>query len=271
MLYTIKIKSIEVLAKHGVYDNEKQKSQRFIVDCFFDILRDNTSDSINSTVDYSEVVRSIVRFVRHNSFDLIETLSDKLCAQLLLDYPQMQSIKIEVKKPDAKLDAKVGYVAVESNRARTSGVYVGLGSNLGDRESIIYRALKLIDSRSDCKVLRTSSIYETKPYGKTNQPDFLNAIAEIQTTLSPTELLHLLKQIERAEGRDPNAEHWGPRILDLDIILFGDAIYNSPSITIPHPDLANRKFVLMPLCELADNLMHPTMGVNMKALLTKCK
>jgi len=267
---TINIIGLEVLAKHGVFEHEKQNSQRFIIDCRLTLNRETVRDALETTVDYAEVCKTLHQFMTAHTFNLIETAADRLCAELFKKYRAVNEVRIEVKKPDAPLNQKVRYVSVETVRRRTGGVYIGLGANLGDREATILRALTYLNSRGDCRVVRQSSIYETKPYGNIHQPDFLNAAAEIETFLTAHELLTLLKQIEAAEGRHQTGT-WSPRELDLDILFFGDAVIHSSVLTVPHPDLANRLFVLAPLAELAPGLLHPASGKNIAALFTSLK
>jgi 2-amino-4-hydroxy-6-hydroxymethyldihydropteridine diphosphokinase len=148
-------------------------------------------------------------------------------------------------------------------------VYIGLGSNLGCREENLARALRRLSEISDgsIKVLRHSSIYESKPWGKTEQPDFLNQVAEVETTLEPKEFLVLLKKIERELGRTQDAERWGPRVIDLDILFWGDLILNDDDLAIPHPFISDREFVLAPLSELASHLIHPVTGRTVEEML----
>jgi 2-amino-4-hydroxy-6-hydroxymethyldihydropteridine diphosphokinase len=127
--------------------------------------------------------------------------------------------------------------------------YIGLGSNVGDRLENLREAVRLLDAIDEVDVLRTSSVYETKPVGP-RQPDFLNAVAEIDTTLAARTLLGHMKRIELDLGRKPT-ERWGPREIDLDLLLFGDETIDEPALHVPHPELENRAFVLVPLAELA--------------------
>jgi 2-amino-4-hydroxy-6-hydroxymethyldihydropteridine diphosphokinase len=137
--------------------------------------------------------------------------------------------------------------------------YIGLGANLGERETNIERALSEL-ARSGCRPTRVSSIYETAPVGFSDQPDFLNAVAEIETDLGPRELLAVLDAIERRIGREETFK-WGPRIIDLDILLYGDQILKEDNLEIPHPEMQHRAFVLTPLAEIAPEVKHPVSGL----------
>ena len=132
--------------------------------------------------------------------------------------------------------------------------YVALGSNLGDREATIRRAAAAIGAR------RVSSIRETEPWGYADQPRFLNAVAEIETELGPRELLERLLAVERELGRERTGPRYGPRTIDLDLLVHGDAAVAEPGLEVPHPRLAERLFVLEPLAELAPDLEIPGAG-----------
>jgi len=132
--------------------------------------------------------------------------------------------------------------------------YVGLGSNLGDRESAIRRAAELIGAQ------RLSSVRETEPWGYVDQPMFLNAVAEVDTALDPRGLFDQLLDVERQLGRERVGPRWGPRTIDLDLLVYGDRTLDLPGLTVPHPRLRERLFVLEPLAELSPDLKIPGNG-----------
>jgi 2-amino-4-hydroxy-6-hydroxymethyldihydropteridine diphosphokinase len=138
--------------------------------------------------------------------------------------------------------------------------YVGLGSNLGDRRAAILRAAELIDA------VRLSTIRETEPWGYADQPAFLNAVAELDTELQPRRLLDHLLEVEAELGRERGEIRWGPRTIDLDLLLYGDLAIEEPGLTVPHPRLAERLFVLEPLSELAPARKIPGNGTVSEAL-----
>ncbi len=141
-------------------------------------------------------------------------------------------------------------------------VYVGLGANLGDREESIRRAAELIGAR------RLSTIRETEPWGVTGQPDYLNAVAELETDEGARPLLDRLLAVERELGRIRDGARWGPRTIDLDLLVYGEETVEEPELTVPHPHLAERRFVLEPLAELAPDLVVPGLG-QVSRLLTE--
>ena len=135
--------------------------------------------------------------------------------------------------------------------------HVGLGSNLGDRRQQITDALQALHAHPQIALLAVSSYYQSEPWGVTRQPQFLNAVAAIQTGLDAPELLTVMKQLESDLGREPGSERWGPRAIDLDLLLFGDQVFQRPDLTVPHPRLHQRAFVLIPLLELQADLEIP--------------
>lgn len=135
-----------------------------------------------------------------------------------------------------------------------AAAYLSLGSNLGDRETNIRKALELLAAHA--RLIRVSSLYETAPIGVTDQNDFINAVALIETDLEPKSLLHTVLEIENEIGRLRNF-HWGPRVIDIDVLLYDGAAVNTPELTIPHPEMMNRAFVLIPLAEIAPDLELP--------------
>jgi 2-amino-4-hydroxy-6-hydroxymethyldihydropteridine diphosphokinase len=139
--------------------------------------------------------------------------------------------------------------------------YVGLGSNLGEREATLREALARLGEIDGIAVVAISSFRETDPVGNVDQPRFVNAAAEIETSLGPRELLESLLEVERSLGRDrTREERWGPRTIDLDLLLYGDETVDEPGLKVPHPRLAERAFVLEPLLELDPGLRLPDGG-----------
>ncbi|MFC1517054.1 2-amino-4-hydroxy-6-hydroxymethyldihydropteridine diphosphokinase [Candidatus Margulisiibacteriota bacterium] len=143
--------------------------------------------------------------------------------------------------------------------------YIGLGSNMTDRKNNLLSAIALLEKDPDLQLLEKSSLLETTPEGKTDQADFLNMVIKIKTSHSPQALLSSLLAIEQELGR-VRKEKWGPRTIDLDILLFDDKIISTQELTIPHPFLAKRKFILRSLVELCPNRQHPVLKKTMLEL-----
>lgn len=148
--------------------------------------------------------------------------------------------------------------------------YISFGSNLGDREQNITTALHLIEQDHSIKLNRISNLYETEPVGYKNQDWFLNGVARIETLLLPKELLDRLQGIERKLGKEIKIK-WGPRTIDLDILLYSNTILDLPELQIPHSLMHKRAFVLVPLSQIAPNVLHPVLNKTIKVLLTNLK
>jgi len=149
-------------------------------------------------------------------------------------------------------------------------VFVGLGSNLGERESLIRLALDDLARLPSTRVVRASSLYDTEPVGEVDQPNFLNAVVQLDTELTARRLLWNLQLIERRLGRT-RTRHWGPRTIDLDLLLYGDLRIEEPDLRVPHPELTRRAFVLVPLVELDPMLVHPGTGETLLEHLSRLK
>lgn len=148
-------------------------------------------------------------------------------------------------------------------------VFLGLGSNVGNREAYLQKALSHIEGLPGTKILERSDVYETEPVGEKNQADFLNSVVEISTDCSPRELHQRLKEIEVSVGRTAGPR-WGPREIDIDILYFGALILKTDDLQIPHPERSRRRFVLEPLAKLAPDFCDPESGKTMPAMLEAC-
>jgi len=146
--------------------------------------------------------------------------------------------------------------------------YIGLGSNLGEREDMIRQALEALAALPDTELLRASSLYDTEPVGDVDQPNFLNAVAQVETDLPAAQLLWNLLLIEKRLGRE-RTRRWGPRTIDLDLLLYGAETIEEDDLRVPHPELTRRAFVLVPLIELEPLLVHPGTGETMLTHLSK--
>jgi 2-amino-4-hydroxy-6-hydroxymethyldihydropteridine diphosphokinase len=149
-------------------------------------------------------------------------------------------------------------------------VYLSLGSNLGDRVQNLKEAIKRIESSDKISIKKISSVYETEPVGYENQPRFLNLALQAETILDPQPLLEQLLSIEEQMGRK-RGEKWGPRNIDVDILLYDDLVMESDQLIIPHPRMHQRRFVLVPLAQIAPKLLHPLLKKNVRELLENCE
>jgi len=150
-----------------------------------------------------------------------------------------------------------------------SRVFIGMGSNLADRKKYLQRALSELEHLSQTSVTKVSSIYETEPVGMKNQPMFMNMVVEVDCLLRPDALMRELKEIELRVGRTWR-EHWGPREIDLDLLYYGGELLNETSLQVPHPEISNRRFVLVPLKEIAAEFQDPLRHLSIEELLQQC-
>jgi len=151
----------------------------------------------------------------------------------------------------------------------TKGIYLLLGSNLGDKKANLELAKTLIQQNTG-HIKRQSSIYETAAWGKTDQPSFFNQVVEMDTSLEPRQLLVFIQQTEKEMGR-VRIEKWGQRLIDIDLLYYHDTMVSSTDLTVPHPGIPERRFTLVPLVELAPDFVHPVLKKSHTALLKECK
>ena len=156
------------------------------------------------------------------------------------------------------------------NKFNMMGIYLGLGTNQNNREVNLSRCVNQLSDNGDIKVVGFSSVYETEPYGYPDQPRFLNMVVEIKTQLTPLKLLSLMQNIEKKLGRKKTFR-WGPRVIDIDILSYRNRVINHPDLTVPHKQMHLRKFVLIPLKEVAGNFIHSESQKNINQLLSECR
>ena len=271
MYDTITIKDLEVYAHHGVYPEEKKLGQKFLVtaELYTDFSNATENDDINMSLDYGEISHKITEFAQNNTYKLIETLAEKLAQMLLETYVLLNGVQIEIKKPWAPIGLPLEYPSVKLKRFWHTA-YIAFGSNMGDKEQYINTAIKTLKASKGCIVEKVSDIISTKPYGGVEQEDFLNGVLCLKTYLSPNNLLKLLNKIEKDANRVREI-HWGPRTLDLDIILYDNEVIDTEDLHIPHIDMQNRDFVLEPLSQIAPYVRHPILNKTVYQLLCDLK
>ena len=253
----IYLKDLEIFANHGVFEEEKRLGQKFIFDIELELdlsVAGKTGD-LNSSVHYGELVYEIEKIVSEKSYDLIETVGEKVCEHILLKYRMIKNAKVKVKKPWAPIGRHLSYAAIEINRGWHEA-YISIGSNIGDKEKNLIEAINNLEDIKGIIIDKVSSFIKTEPWGLKEQDEFLNGAIKIKTVLSPRELMEVLLNIEKTMKRERIVK-WGPRIIDLDIIFYDDLVTDDEYITIPHPRMEDREFVLKPLLEIAPNKVHP--------------
>lgn len=263
----IHIENLEFFARHGVFPEETKLGQKFIVSLtmYMNTRKAGKSDNLEVSVDYGAVSHFITDYMKENTFLLIEAAAENLVRELLLHFPLVKGIDLELKKPWAPIGLPVEYASVKISRF-WHRAYLGMGSNLGDKKGYLDQAVEKVKEDPECVVEKVSQYLVTEPYGGVEQDDFLNACMVVRTLLSPEELLDKLHEIEQEAHRE-RIIHWGPRTLDLDILMYDDLVMESDDLIIPHIEMDKREFVLKPLCEIAPNLRHPILKKTVSQLL----
>ena len=260
------IEKLKIFANHGVYDFEKEEGQYFYVDArlFFDTHGAGISDDLDQTVNYARACELIKGIITEKTYNLIEAVAEEVANALLINFAMLDSVDITIYKPQAPIDMDFDNISVNINR-KWHRIYLGVGSNMGDKMGYINGALCQLNSNPKIKEVRCSSIIETRPYGGVEQDNFCNGAIEAKTLYTPMELLDALHDIEKAANRERKI-HWGPRTLDLDILFYDDVVMSTTELTIPHMDMANRDFVLIPLLELCPFYVNHAENLTVKQM-----
>ena len=251
------IKKLEVFAKHGVFPEENVLGQKFLISAVLhtDVREAGKTDDLTKSIHYGEVSCMMKEHLEGHTYCLLERAVETLARKMLLEIPGLQEVELELEKPWAPIGLPLETVSVAIRR-KWHRAYIALGSNMGDKEEYLRKAVKAVEKNEDCQVMKVSSFLRTAPYGGVEQEDFLNGCMEVRTLLTPRELLEFIHQVEADAGRERKV-HWGPRTLDLDIILYDNELVDELDLQIPHKEMAKRDFVLLPLREIAPFLRHP--------------
>jgi 2-amino-4-hydroxy-6-hydroxymethyldihydropteridine diphosphokinase/dihydroneopterin aldolase len=252
----IALSGLVVRGHHGVLAEERRNGQDFVVDAVLelDLRGAGATDDLARTVDYGELAGALADVVRGEPVALLETLAERLALVCLAD-ERVAAAEVVVHKPRAPLAQTVRDVSVAVRRTRAEllplprdGV-LALGANLGDREATLAQAVAQLAVTPGLEVVATSPVVETDPVGGPEQPDYLNAVVAIRSTLTPHALLAACLAVERRHGRERRAR-WAARTLDVDVITYGDLVLDTPDLVLPHPRAAGRAFVLAPWAAL---------------------
>lgn len=254
------LKDIEIFANHGVFQEEKVLGQKFILslELSLDFKECARTGDLTKSVHYGELCHKVEKLFQSESIDLIETVVDKIARFILDTYEIVHEVKVKLKKPWAPIGRHLDYAAVETTMERHKA-YIALGSNMGDKVKYLKDAIKEINTVEMTKVTQEATILETEPWGYTEQDTFANTVIEVITYLTPAELMKELLEIELKLNRVREIK-WGPRTIDLDIILYDNIVSNDEYVIIPHPRMHQRDFVLKPLNEIAPYALHPLKG-----------
>lgn len=265
----ISIKDLEVFAHHGLLPEETILGQKFLVSTklFLSTRQAGITDDIKCSIDYGNVCHLIKDIMENNTYKLIEALAEDIADHLLIDFPSVNSVEVEIKKPWAPILVSVDTVSVTITRSWHK-VYLSIGSNMGDKKAFLDAAVEKLGKDPYAKNIKVSDYIATAPYGDVEQDDFLNGCVAIETIREPHELLALVNGMENQAGRVRDV-HWGPRTLDIDILLYDDMIFSDSVLSIPHIDMCNREFVLQPLNQIAPYVIHPIYKQTISKLLEK--
>lgn len=265
----IRIDNLKIFAHHGVFEHENINGQNFFVNVvlYTDTEKAGMIDGLEYSSDYGSVCALIHDVVTQNTFRLIETVAQKTALEILKKFPLIKSVDIEIRKPEAPVEMDFESISVKIHRSWHTTV-IALGSNMGDSRMYIEEAVKQFENSEYIKDVKISDLIVTKPYGYTEQSDFLNGALICRTVLSPDGLLEFMHSIENNANRTREI-HWGPRTLDLDLIFYDDSVIDTPELTVPHIDMHNRAFVLKPVSQIAPYYRHPVLNLTVSQLLER--
>lgn len=262
----IMIEDLRIFAHHGVYREENEKGQNFYLNVILetDTRKAGLTDDLTFSTNYGDVCRFLDKFVKEHTYQLIETVAEKAAEAVLLQFPLIREITLEVRKPEAPVALPFASISVKITRGWRRA-YLSGGSNMGDRRGHLTGAIEALRTDEKCRVSAVSDLIETPPYGGVEQDDFLNCAVALETLYTPEMLLEKLHEIEQAHGRERRI-HWGPRTLDLDILLYEGCVMQEENLIIPHADLHNRRFVLEPMMQIAPYAQHPVLHKSVRQM-----
>ncbi|MBC3798608.1 2-amino-4-hydroxy-6-hydroxymethyldihydropteridine diphosphokinase [Acetobacterium tundrae] len=265
------IKDLEVFAYHGVFPEEKKLGQKFLISVTLnlDMREAAITGDLSKSVHYGDLCQALETEFKKASYDLIETAGEMLVIYILNHYPMVSQVSLMIKKPWAPILKSLDTVAIEINR-EWHEVFIGLGTNMGDRSQNLEAAIEAIKNTEGLQILTQSTIIETEPWGYTDQAPFLNGVVKAKTFLPPRELMTLLLEIELDLKRERTI-HWGPRTIDLDVLFYDQLISNDPHVLLPHPRIHERAFVMESMAEIAPYFVHPIFNKRMIDILAELK
>lgn len=269
MMDEIRIRDLRIYAYHGVLPEETRLGQAFYVNAtlFLSTREAGMTDNLEHSVSYAEVCLFFEQFMKEHTYQLLESVAEQMARATLVRFPLLREIEIEIRKPQAPIPLPFESVSVCIRRGWHT-VYVALGSNMGDKEQYLTDAVDKVARNPLCRVLQVADYIRTTPYGVEEQAEFLNSAMCIETLMEPEELLDFLQSIE-LEANRVRELRWGPRTLDLDILFYDDRVIRTERLLVPHTDMKNRDFVLVPLAQLNPWLMHPVTRKTIEEMLSE--
>ena len=256
----IKVTNMKIFAYHGVLAEEKKDGQDFYLNAkvYVDMRLAGLTDKLEKTINYDQVCIFLAEVFAEKQFDTIEAAAEYTVQEIMVNFPMIEAMELEVRKPHAPLTYVPEDISVTIYREWHT-VYLSFGSNMGNPTGHINEAMIMLKDPYAIRDVKLSELFVTKPYGPVEQNDFVNGCLEMETYMDPEELVNYIHYIEDYFERDRSI-HWGPRPIDMDIVFFDDYVYNSKALTIPHADMENRMFVLEPLSQLCPGRRHPVWG-----------
>jgi len=267
-MFRILIKDLNLFGYHGVKESEKKDGQnfRFNIEILINQGSFLNDDDIDNTVNYSEVIKLIKRINSDNRFNLLETFSQTVAEDIMKISPLVDKVIVRIEKTSPPIKENLKSVGVEyvldrkreekdKSKNKKVDVFLSLGSSVGDRENNLRKAVDMIGDNPHISIIKMSSIYETEPMYIKDQDSFYNIVlyTRVDGEISPFEMMGFLKGIEFGFGRKKDIKY-GPRIIDIDLLYYGEIVIESDFLTLPHPGIEERKFVLVPLSEIAPEL-----------------
>jgi dihydroneopterin aldolase/2-amino-4-hydroxy-6-hydroxymethyldihydropteridine diphosphokinase len=251
----VEVRGLRVSGHHGANPGEQDEAQPFEVDLDVeaDLSAAGATDDLAATVDYGALVRAAAAVVEGERWQLLERIAHRIAEDVLATDHRVMGVTVVVRKLQPPVPQRLATAGVRIRRRRRRA-FLGLGANLGDREEALRRAVAGLPD-----VVAVSPLYETSPVGgPPGQPPYLNAVVELSTALTPRHLLDVAHRLEAAAGRDRSVEErHGPRPLDVDVLWVDGEVVHEPDLVVPHPRIAERRFVLAPLADLAPDLVVP--------------
>lgn len=258
----IRIENLEVFAYHGGSRQEKEQGQTFYINAVLhlDLRLAGMTDRLKYTVDYGKLCGFIEKFMRSRTYRLIETAAERLAEEILLGFPNVKAVDIEIRKQSAQVELPFGSIGAFIHR-KWHEAYLSFSSNYGDRQSYINQGIVMLKEQKQCRVEQYSRIFISGPA----EESYSSGALKLYTLYTPLELRDALSRIEERTGRIPN-DRRAPRTLDLDILFYDDEIIQSRDLCIPHRDMENREYVIGPLAQIAGYLRHPATGKTVRQM-----
>ena len=262
------LKNLEFYGYHGFYKEENNLGQRFkvTIEAYCDLNQAKNTGNLEDSINYVEIFEVAKEAFFSKKYKILEELSYDIGKAILDKFALIHKVTVEVKKPEIPVAVSCDYFSVKQEIKRKTTAYIGLGGNIGDRIGYLTSAIRQLNHSGDIEVVALSSVYETAPFGYLEQDNFLNMVVKINTSLDPLALLKYCNYIESNLFRKRDVR-WGPRTIDIDVLLYGDVSYKDEVLTIPHPGILERAFVMIPLLDVAEENIEIN-GIKIKEKLT---